>query len=103
MREVLKLSSLLILTILLSYCGGVTDNEGENYGNILDSPGGLILTEDEHVGGWGRSDCTTCHNLENIHLENRTDIPMDMDAIREEAIEEGNEGCPTCHGTNGVE
>lgn len=93
----------LFVCLFLVSCGGSTFSDGEDYGNLLDSEAGLILTEEEHVGGWGRADCTTCHNLENIHLVNRTGIPIDVDAIREETLEEGVSSCPDCHGLNGLE
>jgi len=92
---------LLLILASLSACGG-GENEGEDYGNLLDSPLGLILTEEEHTGGWGRSQCTLCHNLENIHLENRTGLPLDIDEVHEIALEGGIEVCADCHGTNGV-
>lgn len=90
-----------VLVFVLS-CGGATLNEGEDFGNILNSPEGLTLTEGEHVGGWGRADCTMCHNLENVHLVDRTGGLVDIDAVYERAIDEGEAGCAACHGTNGV-
>ena len=95
----------LLLSILFFgiACGDGALDEGENYGNLLDSPEGLVLTEGEHPAGWGRAECTTCHNLDNIHLVDRTGIGVDIEAIHQEALDEGNEGCLTCHGANGVE
>lgn len=78
-------------------------NEGENYGDLLGTTDGLVLTQDEHEAGWGRSECDLCHNLENIHLTNRTSLNIDMEAIREDVLAEGITSCVTCHGTNGVE
>jgi len=95
-------TAILFFLFSLASCGGASFNEGEDYGNLLDSPDGLTLTEEEHTGGWGRSDCTICHNLENIHLVNRTGIAIDIDAIHDQALGEGEAGCPACHGTNGV-
>ena len=97
--------NIVLFAIFLSTafsCGGGDVREGEDYGNLLDTPSGLTLVEEEHIGGWGRSECTMCHNLENIHLVNRTGIPIDIDAIHELALEEGVAGCPACHGENGV-
>ncbi|MBI2066947.1 MAG: hypothetical protein HYT77_02925 [Deltaproteobacteria bacterium] len=93
---------LFILILLLSGCLGSELNEGEDYGNLLDSPEGLVVTEVEHTGGWGRADCTTCHNLENVHLVDRTGGTVDITAVYNQAISQGNTGCPACHGTNGV-
>lgn len=83
-------------------CGGAAVNGGEDYGNILNSPDGLTLTQGEHEIGWGNSQCTLCHNLENIHLVDRSGIGIDVDAIHEQALEDGIGGCAVCHGTNGT-
>ena len=91
-----------LMFFLLSACGESELNKGEDYGNLLESPSGLVLTEAEHTGGWGRAECTTCHNLENIHLVNRTGIDLDIDGIHAQAISEGIVGCAVCHGDNGV-
>ena len=95
----------LVLTVsvfILPSCGEEGPDEGEDYGDILGSAEGLTLTEAEHEVGWGKSECTLCHQLENIHLENRTGLPIDIDLIHDEAIEDGNDGCADCHGANGV-
>ncbi len=84
-------------------CSEIAEDEGEDFGNILDSPGGLVLEEEEHIYGWGRSDCLMCHNLNNIHLENRTGIDIDVEEIQEMTYEEGESVCMSCHGTNGTE
>lgn len=94
------LPALFALALFLS-CGEGVEN-GEDYGDLLDSPEGLTLTEEEHEIGWGRSDCTTCHNLENIHLVNHTSLPIDIDSVHDQALEEGEAGCADCHGTNDV-
>lgn len=92
----------LAALLVLNHCGGSAFNEGENYGNLLDTPGGLTLTQAEHTLGWGNADCTLCHNLENIHLVNRTGIPLDIASIHDQAIVDGISGCAACHGNNGV-
>lgn len=103
-QTIKKLFSILLVlfSLFLFACGSVEDN-GENYGDILDSPDGLILTEEEHQFGWGRSECIMCHNLNNIHTVDRTGLGIDVEAIQEQTFEEGEASCPTCHGTNGVE
>lgn len=83
-------------------CGAAPTNTGENYGNLLTTAAGLVLTQDEHIGGWQRTDCTTCHNLDNIHLINRSGVAVDVAAIHDQTLQDGNAGCPVCHGTNGV-
>ena len=92
----------LFFLVLLAGCGSGELNRGEDYGNLLDKTGGLVLTSERHSGGWGRADCTLCHNLKNIHLVNRTKVPLDINAIRQRALDEGNSGCAACHGKNGL-
>lgn len=92
---------LLIILFLGIGCGEATLDEGEDYGNLLESPEGLVLTEEEHTAGWGHAECDTCHNLDNIHLVNRTDISLDIEAIHDQALEEGISSCSSCHGSNG--
>jgi len=76
----------------------------EDYGNLFNSPDGLILTEGEHPTGWGRPDCLACHHVGNIHCVNRTGIPtLDMAEVREVVDRQGEESCIVCHGANGVQ
>src|SRR3990172_11738055 len=94
--EAMRLKAIWIILVLAALtvgCGEGSFNEGEDYGNLLDGPEGLTLTEEEHEIGWGQSECTICHNLDNIHLVNRTDIPIDIEAIHELALEDGTAGC----------
>ncbi len=93
---------ILFLWLCSLGCLGEATSDGEDYGNLLDSPEGLVLTEEEHPGGWGRAECTQCHNLDNIHRVDRTGIGVDIDAIHDQALAEGTSGCAACHGTNGV-
>jgi hypothetical protein len=90
-----------IVLILVFGCGQGT-NSGDDYGDLLLSPLGLVLTPHEHRGGWGRSDCFACHPLENIHLQNRSSVAVDLMAIRDLTVIQGEASCPTCHGTNGT-
>lgn len=83
-------------------CGSINNDTGENFGNVLDSPSGLTLTEEEHVYGWGRSDCLMCHNTNNIHQQDRTGGGTDVEAIETATQEEGETICVTCHGNNGT-
>lgn len=97
------LTLLFLLCPLIFNCGDLADDAGENFGNILDSPNSLELTEEEHVPGWGREDCLMCHNLNNIHRNNLTDIDLDVEAIQDLTYEQGEGICMNCHGTNGTE
>jgi len=103
MKRILTVIFLICSVFAIISCGGSALNGGEDYGNILDTPGGLILTQDKHQIGWKQSDCTMCHNLENIHLVNRTGIPIDIQEIHDEALEGGISTCASCHGDNGVQ
>jgi len=77
-------------------CAGIDD--------ILDSPEGLRLVQDEHEAGWGNDACTQCHALETTHRANCTSEPdLDLEAVREEAEDGTYETCAGCHGANGVE
>ena len=90
------------LLLALSGCGGNTLNEGEDFGNLLNTSQGLTLNQDKHPIGWQQSQCTLCHNLENIHLVNRTGTSVDIVAIHDRAINKGISDCVTCHGNNGI-
>jgi hypothetical protein len=99
--------------LLIAGCGNNGSEDGENYGNLLDSPGGLLVLEVEHPAGFGRPDCFTCHEVRNSHNENRTglanceDVPddsncIDLGEIRAIIKSGGEQSCMQCHGDNGV-
>lgn len=95
---------IIYLSFGVAACGADLEPlSGEDYGNILNSPGGLTLNEEKHTAGWGKSDCSICHNFNNIHLVDRTGTNIDMAAIREIVFTDGLTSCAVCHGTNGVE
>lgn len=93
-------------------CGSDGPEEGENYGNLLNSPGGLVLVQAEHPAGWMRPECFACHEPRNIHTVNRTGLPdcnedrqeacIDLPGVRAIVDAEGEAGCAQCHGDNGV-
>jgi hypothetical protein len=103
--------SLLAALPLLLACGDSGSPEGEDYGNLLASPGGLVVLEEEHPTGFGRPDCFLCHEIRSMHIVNRTDLP-DCDGVEEACIDleeiqsiirqGGEQSCMLCHGTNGV-
>lgn len=94
---------IIVMLIAAFFACGDGINDGENYGDLLTSPEGLILVESEHVGGWARSDCFFCHPIENMHLANQTSVPgIDMDEVRLITIQQGEAGCASCHGSNGL-
>jgi hypothetical protein len=98
------MKTLLAILLILSVAGCVSeDNQGQGFGNILDSPDGLIVTEEEHPDGWGRSDCFACHPVADIHQVDRTDGLLPLDEIQALVEEDGLAACPICHGDNGVD
>ena len=91
---------------VLAACGSGAAPQSEDYGNLLASPGGLVVLEEEHITGWTRPDCFGCHNVNNIHQVNRTDLPddaVDLAGVRAIVQSGGEASCPMCHGSNGVE
>lgn len=99
--------------VLLLGCGDHASPDGDNYGNLLASPAGLIVLEEEHSTGWGRPDCFVCHNVRNMHVKNRTDLPdcddvtgnepcIDLADIQSIIRDFGEDSCQLCHGENGV-
>jgi hypothetical protein len=98
------LLSLALAALVMAACGSDGELESEDYGNLLASPAGLVVVEEEHPTGWGRPDCFGCHEVRNIHTVNRTGVEnLDLDEIRELVRENGVASCTQCHGTNGVE
>jgi hypothetical protein len=98
-------SVLALLCAGLAACGSGAGPESEDYGNILASPGGLVLLEEEHPTGWMRPDCFGCHNVNNMHQVNRTGLPddeVDLPGVRAIVQSGGEASCPMCHGSNGV-
>jgi hypothetical protein len=97
-------------------CGSNGDENGDNFGNLLASPGGLEVLREEHPSGWGRADCFACHEIRNMHVVNRTDLPdcdalppgsadpcIDLAEIQSIIANQGEDSCMLCHGTNGAE
>ncbi|MEE9252859.1 MAG: hypothetical protein V3U74_05870 [Thermodesulfobacteriota bacterium] len=101
-----KMRAVLIMLFIAAALGCVGgDDDGQDFGNIFESPEGVILTEEEHPDGWGRTNCFACHPVEEIHRENRTGTEgiLPLEDIQEFVEEEGLDSCPVCHGDNGVE
>jgi hypothetical protein len=103
------------LLATVTACGSSGGPQSEDYGNILDSPAGLVLVEQEHPTGWGRPECFACHEIRNIHIENRTGLPdcpptpsgtpiacLDLTQVRALVLSQGEASCAQCHGANGV-
>lgn len=97
------MKKLLLILFFLGLLGCGSGNDSQDLGNIFDSSEGLVLTQQEHPDGWGRSDCFGCHPETVIHQENRTgqgELPLAD--IRALVNKEGLNACPICHGDNGV-
>ena len=85
-------------------CGSGGSSDCQDYGNLFNSPSGLILVAGEHPTGWSRPDCFACHPVEDIHCTNRTGIPtLDIEQVHAVVDSLGLASCPQCHGTNGVQ
>jgi hypothetical protein len=92
----------LMLSGGLIACEGSHNRDVENYGDLVNSSGGIVLNEQKHIGGWGRKDCLLCHNAAlNLHRDPNTTVNADsLNAlIRNNGY---SKYCMTCHGTNGV-
>jgi len=93
-----------VLVLVAGGCGSSGSSSCQDYGNLFNSPSGLILVEGEHPTGWSRPDCFTCHPVGDIHCTNRTGIPtLDIAQIRAVVDSLGLASCPQCHGINGVQ
>ncbi|MBI4518170.1 MAG: hypothetical protein HY699_20395 [Deltaproteobacteria bacterium] len=101
-----------LLGLALASCGSDGPMAGDDFGNLLASPAGLVVVETEHPTGWGRPDCFACHELRNMHVVNRTGLPecteqvtdgcIDLAATRSIVRNQGESSCQLCHGDNGV-
>jgi hypothetical protein len=89
-----------MFSLFLMACQG--EEASEYYGNLLNSPGGLTLVQDEHEFGWERGDCYSCHTQENIHRDREDrESGIDMTIVQEFVADGGEESCVQCHGENG--
>jgi hypothetical protein len=94
-----------VLLLLIAGCGSDATPQSEDYGNLLTSPAGLVLVQEEHPTGWGRPDCFACHEIRNIHTVNRTGLPdaqIDLAGVQAIVRNQGEASCAQCHGENGV-
>ncbi len=94
---------LMVTTLAVLSCS--QDRQYENYGDIRTSPGGISLIDpEEHGGGYGRTSCLVCHNLElNLHRSEGSSFSNAEqlnDTIRENG---GSTFCLKCHGANGTD
>ncbi len=93
----------ILMLVGLFGCGSDGSRPAEDYGNLLNSPQGLILERSEHPTGWSRPDCFACHEIRSIHVVNRTGIAdFDLAEVRTVVRNQGIASCTMCHGDNGV-
>lgn len=91
-----------VVVVLVAACGKGND-DGQDFGNLIDSAQGTQLTREEHPTGWGRSACFLCHPLEEIHQVDRSGTGvLPLEDIRRLVDRERLGSCPLCHGDNGV-
>lgn len=96
-----RLVIIFIGILCLTACQGT--DLSEYYGNLIDTPGGLSLTKEEHSYGWGESNCYICHTPNNFHQsQEERSTQFDMQQVRDRVAVEGLNSCSTCHGSNGV-
>jgi len=60
----LTIAALLALACTLAAC---SSDPCAGRGDMMESPGALEVTEDEHPAGWGSDQCLQCHSLETTH------------------------------------
>jgi hypothetical protein len=108
-------AAVLPVLLVIGGCGNSGSEEGDDFGNLLASPAGLIVVREEHPTGWGRPDCLACHEVRNMHIVNRTGLPncddvpdpssgdcIDLPEIQSIIHNQGEDSCSLCHGDNGV-
>lgn len=99
----MRLVWLLAMTLAAIGCGNDGPVRGDDFGNLLNSPEGLVLVVEEHPTGWRRPDCFSCHPSRNMHTINRTGLEdLDLAEIRAIVRNQGEASCSQCHGSNGV-
>lgn len=102
--NVASLKPLLLLSLslpLLAACQ--SDSNSEYYGDLTQTPAGLVLEFSEHGLGWGRTDCNSCHLPNNFHQDHVDRVgTFDMQAIRDIVNATDTTSCVLCHGDNGT-
>ncbi|OGR02105.1 MAG: hypothetical protein A2284_11770 [Deltaproteobacteria bacterium RIFOXYA12_FULL_61_11] len=100
----MALRILCLLGCLLGLGCERQEPSAEEYGNLVDGPGGVRLVESEHGEGWSQADCFLCHPRKNLHLDPPGTVASPaLAGVRRLVEEEGQASCTSCHGANGVE
>lgn len=79
-------------------CGD--NNRYEDY--HFQSAGDIVLTEQNHPHGYGKSECFYCHVKVNIHQKDRLGNSA-VGLARQLVEQSGISSCSGCHGKNGLE
>ena len=92
-----------MIALLLVLLAGCADAPCGAARDLRLSPSGLVVTEQEHPAGWGRTECYQCHQLSRIHKEDCVDgVVVDGSALNDDLVGQDTTACAECHGTNGV-
>ena len=105
----MRIITLLFLTSLGLFSFACSDDKqdklpAEDYGDIyVANSNSFFLSEKTHEIGWGKSECFMCHNVNNIHLKDRTASKRgNVTYARLKVHENGVKACAGCHGANGI-
>ena len=103
MKTTLAIINNILLMSVLTACGN-SPTDYENYGDItVNNNNTYEVSSANHPHGWGKSNCFLCHNINNIHREDRVaNSYIDLDAINDNISASGLRSCTNCHGNNGV-
>lgn len=95
-KQRINILMMVIIALSLLACGNTRDRE--NY-----DPISVALTNpNNHVGGWGRSQCLVCHNV-NLNVHRGPNSVIDPEALNAAVRAGGEEAyCRTCHTGNGL-
>jgi cytochrome c553 len=94
----MKIFSLTLILLLAAGCSEGA-RQYENY--ELRTTADITLQASNHPHGYGRVQCFSCHNQDNIHQVNRINAPS-FDLAKPLVEQSGLESCAGCHGRNGV-
>ena len=67
----LRRVAMVMMAVAALGCGRGND-DGQDFGNLIESAQGTQLTREEHPTGWGRRECFLCHPVDEIHHVDRS-------------------------------
>lgn len=92
----------MIVLVLSIFWGCGAQDECAGTRDLLNSPAGLALTEQEHPAGWARTECFQCHQAFEIHASDcLKGVSVDGAAINDQIDVNDTTTCVQCHGANG--